>query len=92
MYFDISANKCRILAYEFTLANFITVSTSWQENQKAGLDWFESFRSRHKLSIRIPEATWVARATAFNSHDVNNFYDNLASVMDQHAFEPQAET
>ena len=84
-----NANKCQILAYEFATANCITVPTSWQENQKAGLDWFESFRSRHRLSIRIPKATSVARAAAFSNRVVNNFYDNLASVMDQHAFEPQ---
>ena len=88
-YFRISAKECRVLAFELAIANDITDPTSWQENRKAGLDWFEPFRNRHKLSIRVPQATSIARDTDFNSRVGNSFYDNLAFVMDQPAFEPQ---
>ena len=53
------------------------------------MDWFESFRKIHKLSITVIEATSIARATAFSCRVMNSFYGNLACVMDQHAFEPQ---
>lgn len=89
MYFGISADKFRKLAYEFAKANDITIPAAWERNRKAGIEWFRSFRNRHGLSVRIPEATSVARATAFNSRVVNKFYNNLASVLDEHAFEPQ---
>ena len=85
---ELVPKKCRVFAFEFAIANGLAVPTSWQENWKAGLHWCEYFRNRLKLSIRIPEATSIARSTAFNSRVVNSFYDNLASVMDQHAFEP----
>ena len=48
-----------------------------------------SFKSRHGIAIRQPEATSLARATAFNRYVVDQFYDNLAMVMDKYKFEPK---
>ena len=44
---------------------------------------------RNRLSIRTPEATSLGRATAFNRYAADKFYDNLASVMDEHKFKCQ---
>ncbi|XP_064101716.1 tigger transposable element-derived protein 1-like [Macrobrachium nipponense] len=62
---------------------------NWLEEEKAGKDWFRLFRQRQSLSVRQLEATSLARATAFNSHVVNKFYDTLAKVMDKYKFQPQ---
>ena len=88
MFHGLSVTKCRELAYEFAKHNEITMPSSWMKNEKAGWDWWLGFRSRHKLSIRSPEATSFARATAFNRPVVDKFYDNLATLMDRHAFQP----
>ena len=42
---------------------------------------------RNRLAIRTPEATSLARASAFNQYTVGKFYDNLGSIMDLHKFE-----
>ena len=47
------------------------------------------FKQRQHLAIRSPEATSLGRATAFNRHTVNEFYDNLAQVMDANQFRPE---
>ena len=48
-----------------------------------GVDWLELFKNRH-LSCQTPEATSLARASAFNEHNVTLFFDKMASVMDRY--------
>lgn len=56
----------------------------------AGTELFRSFINRNpELSVRAAQATSLSRATSFNQHNVNTFYDNLQTVMDRHKFEPQ---
>lgn len=82
----LSVAKCRALAYEFAKQNGIPVPENWEKEQKAGRDWFYSFRDRQKLAVRAPESTSLARAIGFNRQTVNQFYDNLAKVMDKYKF------
>ena len=82
----LSVEKCRALAYEFAKRNDTSVPANWDKEQKAGKDWFYAFRDRHKLAVRAPEPTSLARASAFNRHNVDQFYNNLAAVMDRYKF------
>ena len=74
----VTATKCRQLANELAKKNNITAPVSWKKSKLAGKEWFRSFIKKYNISYRIPEATSLARATAFNRHTVNEIFDNLA--------------
>ncbi|XP_063931371.1 tigger transposable element-derived protein 6-like [Zophobas morio] len=77
-----STKDVRILAYELAIANNVNVPKSWKDNKKAGVDWLNAFIKRHSnISIRQPEGCSLSRATSFNHHNVNTFFDNLERVM-----------
>ncbi|EFX65239.1 hypothetical protein DAPPUDRAFT_117451 [Daphnia pulex] len=47
-------------------------------NKEAGRDWLSGFmRRRQDLSIRKPQATSLSRATSFNKHNDDSFFDNV---------------
>jgi hypothetical protein len=89
MFHGLSIQKCRTLAYQFSLHNKLNIPDSWAKNGKAGTDWWLAFRDRQRLAVRTPEATSFARSSAFNRPVVNQFYDNLAAVMDANRFQPE---
>ncbi|KAK6168029.1 hypothetical protein SNE40_004071 [Patella caerulea] len=82
-------NKCRALIVEYALKNSLIVPNSWKENGMTGEHFWISFKERNHLAIRTPEATSLARASAFNRYTVGKFFDNLGTVMDLHKFECQ---
>ena len=86
MFHGVSLEKCKELGYEFGLRNKLKLPSSWVENKKAGKSWWLGFKARHNLSIRLPEPTSVGRASAFNKHTVNEYFDNLAKVKDDNKF------
>ena len=59
---------------------------SWEKNKPARKEWFRYFIKKYNISYRTPEATSLARTTAFNRYTINEFFDNLASVMDRYKF------
>ena len=82
--------KFRELAYEFAKANHKKTPSSWDENKRAGRDWARSFMDRNdSLSLRSPEATSLARSTAFNKHTVSTFFEKLKSAIEKHQFTPE---
>ena len=88
IFFGLSVEKCKELAFQFATANKLSVSHSWEISKKAGKQWWKRFKQRHKLSIRTPKATSFGRAVAFNYHNVKKYFDNLGVVLDTHHFTP----
>jgi len=88
IYFGLSPQDVRKLAYECAEKYGIEMPDSWKLKSMAGPDWLSGFLKRNEdLSIRTPEATSLARVTSFNRHNVNMFFDKLGEVMDRHHFE-----
>lgn len=76
--YGLTLRQCLVFAYDLAKVNNLKYPKSWDENKCAGYDWLLGFRQRYpRLSLRKPEATSLARATAFNQVTVNEFFTNL---------------
>lgn len=85
MFYGLTINDTRKLAYDMAKQNDIHVPKKWHDTQLAGLEWYYGFRKRHpRLSLRTPEGCSLSRATSFNRHNVNLFFDNLHDTMTRH--------
>ena len=49
MFYGLSTNKCRQLAFEFAMQNNITIPDNWEKKRIAGIDWFLSFKFKDYL-------------------------------------------
>ena len=83
IYFGLNPIDARVLAYQYAKQLKVSYPFSWDREEMAGLEWFRNFMSRHpRLSLRKPEATSSARASAFNPTNVAAFFSNYFTVMD----------
>lgn len=83
IYFGLNPIDARSLAYQYAKTLNVSYPSSWVREEMAGLEWFRGFMSRHpRLSLRKPEATSLARASAFNPTNVAAFFANYFAVMD----------
>lgn len=90
IYFGVSAVEGRELAFQYAKELKKHIPSCWKDENMAGPDWFQGFMRRHpKLSLRKPEATSIARASAFNQENVTKFFDLYDKVTEQIAFQPQ---
>lgn len=90
MFYGLTPNATRRLAYEYALHNSVNMPDAWKKNKLAGKDWFWAFLKRHpNLSIRKPEATSLARMTSFNPTNVGIFQEKLCEVIGRYSFEPR---
>ena len=88
--YGLSTVMSRRLAYEFAIANHKQMPEAWLRDCSAGGEWLTGFLKRHEnLAIRKPEATSLARSTAFNHHNVGKFFENLETVYSRHTFGPE---
>lgn len=89
IYYGMTTKDLRKFAFDLAVANKNKFPEAWRKNELASKDWLKGYLKRHKnLSIRSPEATSLARATAFNRANVNLFFDNLGKIYDKFSFSP----
>ena len=88
MFHGLSTKAARQLAFQMATVNKIKTPQSWMDNGEAGEEWLRLFLKRHSnLSIRRPEATSLARASAFNRHNINAFFDILENMFKTYGIE-----
>lgn len=86
IFFGISLKNLRSLAYKYAKENNI-VHPFNNQKEMAGEDWAKAFCQRHKLSLRQPEKTSVARSIGFNRVQVGRFFDNLKTMYEKYNFD-----
>ena len=81
MFHGLSTKAARQLAFQMVTLNKLKMPQSWMDDCEAGEEWLRLFLKRHhNLSIRRPEATSLARASVFNRHNINAFFDILENM------------
>lgn len=89
IYFGLTPKECREFAFDFAIKVNAKHPHSWITNKMAGEEWLTSFLKRHRtLSLRKPQATSLARTSAFNRTTVGRFFDKLQELMNTHRFDP----
>ena len=89
MFYGLSKQQTKELAYKYAMELEKNVSNIWTLNEAAGEDWLKGFRRRHSsITLRKPEATSRARASAFNQYYVGEFFNNLKLVLSRNEGEP----
>ncbi|XP_026331158.1 uncharacterized protein LOC113238548 [Hyposmocoma kahamanoa] len=82
--YGVTPNDVRRLAYQIAEKN--NTNHRFNKNKAmAGKKWYYAFLKRYpQLSLRQPRATSLNRATAFNKPTVQDFFNKLEAVMDEH--------
>lgn len=88
LYYGLSTKDVRHLAYQYAVKNNIDIPKNWCDSEQASSDWLSGFLKRKSaLSIRTPQGTSLGRATSFNRHNVERFFENLGSVYEKYKFQ-----
>ncbi|KAF2882194.1 hypothetical protein ILUMI_23982 [Ignelater luminosus] len=77
----------RKLAYKYATKLQKKFPVQWHVNQMAGTEWMRSLMKWYpRLSLRKAENTSTERASAFNKHNVDVFFNNYAEVQAKYKF------
>lgn len=81
--YGLTLKDVKRLAYEFATKNNKKYPAQWDKDQMAGEYWLRLFRKRHQqqLALRKPEATSLARSTAFNKQNVQLTFENYKKAL-----------
>lgn len=61
LYYGLSTNDLKKLAYEYASSLGKKMPGSWEENTMAGRDWLQGFlKQNNRISLRTPEATFLS--------------------------------
>lgn len=83
--------EMREFAYQYACARKIKIPDNWVKNNASSYDWEKGFMHRHpKLSLRNPQATSLARGTAFNKTTVEEFFNNVKIVFQNGSYGPES--
>lgn len=81
--FGLTKVLCQKLVYDY--AEKIGIAHCFNNVTKmTGEGWLSNLMSKHKLSLRTPEATSVGRLMCFNKTNVDNFFCTLKKIRLQH--------
>lgn len=83
MYYGFTTREVRALSYDYAVKIGLgeKIPKLCKDTKMAGVDWINgSLRRQSKLSVRKPQATSLARATAFNRVNVATFFGKLETL------------
>ena len=82
-FYGLTPQNLRRLAYQ--IAEINQVKTRFNHDEKlAGKKWLRGFLKRHpEISLRLPEATSLARASGFNRSQINAFFNLLTKTVEE---------
>ncbi|KAF2882126.1 hypothetical protein ILUMI_24048 [Ignelater luminosus] len=85
MCYGLDTLETRRLAYAMVKYHNLKIPKAWEERQMASTDWLYGLRKRHtEIRLRKPEACSLSRATSFNRHNVQKFFDNLFDILQRY--------
>lgn len=81
--FGFAPSRTEVRAMAYKLAEQLNIDHRFnQDSEKAGLDWFHLFLSRHpELSIRKSEGVSLARTQNMNQETVKKYFDLLQDIL-----------
>ncbi|XP_072403230.1 uncharacterized protein [Diabrotica undecimpunctata] len=86
--YGLTTKETRVIAYKLAKKYNKKIPESWEKNEKAGEVWLKLFMQQHpNLTLRLPQATSIARATSFNKINMAAFFDNYTGVLNKHKLE-----
>ena len=88
--FPLDTKTIRTLAFQLAEQNHKAYPSAWNDQGLAGFEWMRGFLKRPQcIGRRIPEATSLARAIAFNKTNVDTFFGKLQELYSRHSFAPE---
>ncbi|XP_043467023.1 uncharacterized protein LOC122501547 [Leptopilina heterotoma] len=83
LYYGLSIEELRVMAYEYAKKINVKYPSSWDKNGQASREYYYSFMNRHRnLTLPTPEQVSEHRAKSFNKENVASFFRNLEVVLE----------